>query len=158
MKALIVYYSYLGNTKSIADMIQKKIGSDILRIEPVVPYDNNYNKVVNQGQDEVERGYCPEIKSVDVDWNQYDTIILGTPVWWYTFAPAMHTFLKSHDWKGKTVYPFATNGGWIGHTFKDIKNACQGADVKNGINIRFDNSTLRTSMKDIENWINKLEI
>ena len=84
------------------------------------------------------------------------TIILGTPVWWYTFAPAMHTFLKTQDWKGKTIYPFATNGGWIGHTFKDIKDACTGAEVKSGMNIKFDEATLRTSVKDIENWIDKI--
>jgi len=156
MKTLIVYYSYLGNTKSIAEMIQKKTGADILRIETVVPYDNDYNKVVDQGQSEVNRGYCPEIKPLNIDPGQYDTIILGTPVWWYTFAPAMHTFLKTQDWKGKTIYPFATNGGWIGHTFKDIKDACTGAEVKSGMNIKFDEATLRTSVKDIENWIDKI--
>ena len=156
MKTLIVYYSYLGNTKSIAEMIQKKTGADILRIETVVPYDNDYNKVVDQGQSEVNRGYCPEIKPLNIDPGQYDTIILGTPVWWYTFAPAMHIFLKTQDWKGKTIYPFATNGGWIGHTFKDIKDACTGAEVKSGMNIKFDEATLRTSVKDIENWIDKI--
>ena len=137
-------------------MIQKKTGADILRIETVVPYDNDYNKVVDQGQSEVNRGYCPEIKPLNIDPGQYDTIILGTPVWWYTFAPAMHTFLKTQDWKGKTIYPFATNGGWIGHTFKDIKDACTGAEVKSGMNIKFDEATLRTSVKDIENWIDKI--
>lgn len=156
MKTLIVYYSYLGNTKSIAEMIQKKTGADILRIETVVPYDNDYNKVVDQGQSEVNRGYCSKIKPLNIDPGQYDTIILGTPVWWYTFAPAMHTFLKTQDWKGKTIYPFATNGGWIGHTFKDIKDACTGAEVKSGMNIKFDEATLRTSVKDIENWIDKI--
>lgn len=153
MKPLVIYYSYRGNTKSIVDMIQKKIDADVLRIETVVPYGNNYNQVVNQGQDEVNRGYCPKLKPVDINLAQYDTIILGTPVWWYTFAPAMHTFLKSQNWKGKTVYPFATNGGWIGHTFEDFQRACQGADVKKGMNIRFDETTLRTSKKDIEKWI-----
>lgn len=156
MKPLIIYYSYRGNTKSIVDMIQKKIDADVLRIETVVPYSSNYNQVVNQGQEEVNRGYCPKIKPVDVNLAQYDTIILGTPVWWYTFAPAMHTFLKSQDWKGKTVYPFATNGGWIGHTFEDFQNACQGADVKRGMNIRFDEETLRTSKKEIEKWIDSI--
>lgn len=152
-KSLIVYYSYRGNTESIAEMIQKETGADVVRIQTAVPYTGSYNQVVNQGQEEVNRGYCPKINPVDVDWSQYDTIILGTPVWWYTFAPAMHTFLKSQDWNGKTVYPFATNGGWIGHTFKDFKNLCKGADVKNGLNVRFDESTLRTSKKDIMEWI-----
>lgn len=153
MKTLIVYYSYRGNTKHIADLIAKETGADILRIETVVPYKGSYNEVVNQGQDEVNAGYCPKLKPLSVDISQYDTIILGTPVWWYTFAPAMHTFLKSQDWTGKTVYPFATNGGWIGHTFKDFRTICHGADVKSGLNVRFDESTLRTSMKDIEKWI-----
>ena len=53
MKKVIVYYSYRGNTKSIAEMIQKSTGADIARIETVVPYDGDYNSVVNQGQDEV---------------------------------------------------------------------------------------------------------
>lgn len=156
MKKLIVYYSYRGNTKSIADMIAKETDADILRIETVVPYEGSYNKVVNQGQDEVNAGYCPEIKPLSVDISSYDTVILGTPVWWYTFAPAMHTFLKNQDWNGKTVYPFATNGGWIGHTFEDIKKICRGADVKSGLNVRFDEATLRTSKKEIENWIHKI--
>ena len=156
-KSLIVYYSYRGNTESIAEMIQKETGADVVRIQTAVPYTGSYNQVVNQGQEEVNRGYCPKINPVDVDWNQYDTIILGTPVWWYTFAPAMHTFLKSQDWNGKTVYPFATNGGWIGHTFKDFKNLCKGADVKNGLNVRFDESTLRTSKKDIMEWIQTIQ-
>lgn len=152
MKTAIIYYSYRGNTKEIAEWIQKRVGGDLVRIETVVPYEGDYNKVVDQGQDEVNRGYCPEIKPMDVDLQAYDTILLGTPVWWYTFAPAMHTFLKSQNWEGKTIYLFATNGGWIGHTFQDFKQACKGADVKSGLNIRFDETTLRTDKKDIENW------
>ena len=117
MKKVIVYYSYRGNTKSIAEMIQKSTGADIARIETVVSYDGDYNSVVNQGQDEVNSGYCPKIKPLNIDLSKYDEVILGTPVWWYTFAPAMHTFLKKNDLSGKTVYPFATNGGWIGQRF-----------------------------------------
>ena len=109
MKKVIVYYSYRGNTKSIAEMIQKSTGADIARIETVVPYDGDYNSVVNQGQNEVNSGYCPGIKPLNIDLSKYDEVILGTPVWWYTFAPAMHTFLKENDLSGKTVYPFATN-------------------------------------------------
>lgn len=156
MKALIAYYSYRGNTKRIAELIAKETGADTLRIETVVPYEGSYNKVVNQGQDEVNAGYRPAIKPLSIDLSKYDTIILGTPVWWYTFTPAMHTFLKSQDWSGKKLYPFATNGGWIGHTFKDFKNICTGAEMKSGLNVRFDEATLRTSMKDIENWIHNI--
>ena len=81
MKKVIVYYSYRGNTKSIAEMIQKSTGADIARIETVVPYDGDYNSVVNQGQDEVNSGYCPKIKPLNIDLSKYDEVILGTPVW-----------------------------------------------------------------------------
>ena len=148
MKTLILYYSYGGNTKRIAEMIQKEIGGDI-----VVPYDGDYDTVVNQGQRENAKGYCPELKPLHIDWKAYSTIILGSPVWWYTFAPAMHSFLKQTDLTGKIVYPFATNGGWLGHTLKDFDKACKGAIVKPGLDVRFDESTLRTPEKEIQAWI-----
>lgn len=92
-------------------------------------------------------------KKIDADIVRIDTVIIGTPVWWYTFAPAMHTFLKSQNWQGKTVYPFATNGGWIGHAFKDFKAICKEVEVKDGLNVKFDGSTIRTPLKEIDKWI-----
>lgn len=153
MKTLILYYSYGGNTKRIAEMIQKEIGGDIVRLDTVVPYDGDYDTVVNQGQRENAKGYCPELKPLHIDWKAYNTIILGSPVWWYTFAPAMHSFLNQTDLTGKIVYPFATNGGWLGHTLKDFEKACKGAIVKPGLSVRFDESTLRTPEKEIRTWI-----
>lgn len=153
MKALILYYSYHGNTKRIAEMIREQTGADIARIDTVVPYDTDYNKVVDQGQREISSGYCPELKPFDFDLKNYDTIILGSPVWWYTFAPAMHSFLKQADLSGKTVYPFATNGGWVGHTLKDFEACCKGAKMMPGISIKFDESVLSTSEAEIQRWI-----
>lgn len=153
MKSLIVYYSYGGNTKRIAEMIHKQIGGDIFRIETVKPYTGSYNDVVDQGQREVNTGFCPELKPLNVDLDRYDTIVLGSPVWWYTFAPAMHSFLRQVDMTGKTVYPFATNGGWLGHTLQDFEKNCKGAAVKPGIGIKFDEAALRTSENEIQQWI-----
>lgn len=156
MKTLILYYSYGGNTKRIAEMIQREIGGNIARMDTVVPYDGDYDEVVNQGQREIAEGYCPELKPLHIDWRDYDTIILGSPVWWYTFAPAMRSFLEQADLTGKIVYPFATNGGWLGHTLKDFEEACKGAIVKPGLDVQFDESMLRTSEKDIQAWINTI--
>ena len=152
MKAIVIYYSYGGNTERIAQLIRQETGADAARIETVQPYTGTYEAVVDQGQREVDAGFCPEIKPLGVDLSAYDTVILGSPVWWYTFAPAMHSFLNQADLSGKTVYPFATNGGWIGHTFKDFENACRGAAVQKGLNVRFDESTLRTPEADIRRW------
>lgn len=79
MRTLILYYSYGGNTRKIAKMIQDKIGGDIVEIETVKSYEGSYDSVVNQGQREVDSGYMPEIKELDVDLDNYDTIIIGTP-------------------------------------------------------------------------------
>ncbi len=93
MNALILYYSLGGNTRKIAEMIYKKIGGDMAEIQTIQPYRGSYEDIVNQGQNEVNSGYMPEIKTLSIDIFNYDTIIVGSPVWWYTFAPAMHTFL-----------------------------------------------------------------
>ena len=153
MKTLILYYSYRGNTKRIADMIHREIGGDVLRLDTVTPYSDDYDAVVDQGQREVNEGYLPAITPSPIDISGYDTLILGSPVWWYTFAPAMHTFLKQADFHGKTVYPFATNGGWLGHTLKDFEKACQGAAVKPGLSVKFNEATLRTPESEIQSWI-----
>lgn len=157
MKTLILYYSYGGNTKKIVDIIQKEIGGDVKEIETVKPYTGTYNDVVNQGQREVEQGFMPEIKSLNIDMSQYDCIVLGTPVWWYTVAPAVNTCLHEIDVTGKHIFPFATNGGWIGHTFEDIEKYCANATVHKGLNIKFNEHDLRTSMKDIDEWIKNIQ-
>lgn len=153
MKSLILYYSYRGNTQRIAERIHSAIGGDIARIDTVVPYTGSYDDVVAQGEQEVKRGFLPELKAMDIDLDRYDTIVLGTPVWWYTCAPATRAFLTAHDLSGKTVYPFATNGGWLGRTLKDVAALCPGADVKPGLDVHFDDTTLRTPDKTIDRWI-----
>ena len=157
MKALVVYYSYSGNTKNIAEHIAKELGADTAVIDTVTAYEGDYNAVVDQGHDEIRKGYKPPIKPVGADLSQYDTIILGTPVWWYTFAPAVKTFIESNDLSGKTIYPFATNGGWLGHTLKDITDECKGATVKNGLDLHFNGAKLVTDKAKIENWIKAIK-
>lgn len=153
MKSIIIYYSFGGNTKAVAEQIQKETGADIAEIKTVKPYTGSYNDVVEQGHKEVNEGYMPEILPLNINLSDYQIVILGTPVWWYTFAPAMKTFLNDTDWQGKTVYPFATNGGWLGHTFKDFENVCKGAVVKSGLNIRFNQDRMLSSEAEIKKWM-----
>lgn len=157
MNGIVIYYSYGGNTRRVAEEIRNKLNLDIVELETVKPYTGSYNEVVDQGQREVNRGFMPKIKPVKIDFSQYDVVILGSPVWWYTFAPAMKTFLNSADLSGKKVYPFATNGGWIGHTWKDFEKACTGARVLPGLNVRFNEDKQLTPKEDIEKWIQHIE-
>ncbi len=157
MKALILYYSYGGNTRRIAQMIKDKLKCDCCEIETLKEYSKNYNDVVEEGKREIDRGFMPEIKDINTDIKDYDTIILGSPVWWYTFAPAMKTFLNKADLKGKKVYPFATNGGWIGHTLKDFAKECKGAEIHDGLNVKFNGKKLLTNESDIDRWIENIK-
>lgn len=159
-KMLIVYYSLVnGNTERIAKRLQAATGADIERIETVTPYTGSHEAIVDQGQREVEAGYEPPIKPLKASIDDYDVIAVGTPTWWYTMAPAMLTFLHSHDFSGKTVIPFQTHGGWPGHTIKDMKKACPGAEFAFDAKIQFDSDggdRLVTSEKKIDDWINSI--
>lgn len=84
MKLLILFYSYGGNTRQIAKLVQQETGGDLCEIEIATPYTGSYNDVVEQGQREVNSGFTPKLKPVSADLKNYDTVILGTPVWWYT--------------------------------------------------------------------------
>ena len=84
--------------------------------------------------------------------------IIGTPVWWYTIAPVIRTFLTKYDLTGKTIKPFATNAGWFGHTFQEIQKLCPNSKVDKGMNIVFESysDNLVTSPDEIEKWIDEL--
>lgn len=157
MKSLIVYYSLTnGNTKRIAEMLQQATQADIAEIQTVTPYTGGYDAVVAQGQEEVNRGYEPEIQPLLVSVADYDRIFIGTPTWWYTMAPAVRTFLHQQNFSGKTVIPFMTNGGWPGHTIADMKTACRGAAFAHEKEIQFDfngGDHLETPMQEIKAWI-----
>jgi flavodoxin len=160
MKKLVIYYSQAnGNTKRIAEMIASKTGADITAIDTVTPYTGSYDHIVNQGQEEVNRGFQPEIKAIEVNLDAYEEVIVGTPTWWYTMAPAVLTFLSNTDFTGKKVAVYQTHGGWPGHTLKDMKALCKGADIISEKAIQFDSTGgdhLETSLSEIENWIREL--
>ena len=78
MKKAIVYYSYSGNTKSIVDMIKEKVDADVYEIKPKTPYSTNYDVVVDLGQDEVNSNTLREIEDININLDNYDTIILAT--------------------------------------------------------------------------------
>ena len=160
MKTIVIYYGYGNHTKMIAERIKGKIDCDILEIKPRIPYSNDYQTVVNETEDNLQTKETPEIEDIDANLDEYDKVILGTPVWWYTITPPIRTFLTKYDLSGKEVYLYATNAGWIGFTFDEIKELCNGI-IKSEMNIKFttDHSENRlvTSDEKIDYWINKIK-
>lgn len=160
MSTLIAYYSQArGNTKRIAEKIAAAKGYDLMPINTLVPYTGSYEEIVDQGQDEVNRHFKPELKPLEKDLSGYDRLIVMTPTWWYTMAPAVLTFLSENDLTGKKLVLVQTHGGWPGHVMKDMKSAAKGAVIEGEYKVRFDSEggdTLVTPEREIDSWIAKL--
>ncbi len=160
MKTLILYYSQaVGNTERIANMLQKRLFADMEKIDTVIPYTGTYQEISNQGQDEVNRGYKPSIKSINSNIDMYEKIVIATPTWWYTMAPAIRTLLTNINLKGKDVVLVQTHAGWPGHCLEDMEKLCKGSNIISKKEIQFDSSggnKLITKMKEINDWIDEL--
>lgn len=159
MKTAVVYYSETnGNTKNIALRAATAIGADTFEIKTVKPYPKDYRTVVEQGKREVEAGYMPEIKADGFVSSAYDRVIICTPTWWYTMAPAVLSFLKSSDLSGVEIILLQTHGGWPGHTLEDMRGATSGT-VVGEMQVQFDSqggAKLVTGEAEIKKWIDSL--
>ena len=155
-KKAIVYYSYGNNTKKIVDEILKVINADVYEIKPKTPFIDDYETFVRQEENKQGQEEIIEIENTNIKLKEYDTIILGTPVWWYTMSSPIRSFLKQNDLTGKTIIPFATNGGDVGTTFEDIKKYAPGATVKNEMEIRFNGNNMETSLVGVTDWIDSI--
>lgn len=107
-KALVAYFSWGGTTQRMAQQIQEITGADMFRIEPVVPYPTEYTPCTEVAREEKDNNARPAIKDRVENWNDYDIVFIGCPVWWWTTPMIIHTFCESYDFTGKTVIPFCT--------------------------------------------------
>ena len=107
-KILVAYFSWGGTTQRMAQEIVRQTGADIFRIEPVVPYPTDYTECTEVAQEEKNNNARPAIADEVENWEQYDTVFIGCPVWWWTTPMIICTFAESYDFDGKTVVPFCT--------------------------------------------------
>lgn len=107
-KVLVAYFSWGGTTRRMAESIQTVTGGDIFEIEPVVPYPTSYTPCTEVALEERDNNARPAIKDKVANWDEYDVVFLGGPVWWHTAPMILHTFAESYDFEGKTVVPFTT--------------------------------------------------
>ena len=154
-KVLVAYFSWGGNTKSIAEKIQAKTGADIFRIEPVTPYPQDYNETAyGIAKEQKDKNIHPPINNTDV--SPYDVVFVGTPAWWYTMAPPVMTFLEQNNFEGKTIIPFVTHGGGGGYTIdKDMEKLAKGAKVLSSF-VVYERGDSKTD-DEITKWLNELK-
>lgn len=114
-KTLVVYYSATGNTKAVGDYIAAETGADVLELEPVEPYsDADLNWTDDNSRVSMEHDN-PDARDVDLaastveNWDAYETVFVGYPVWWGIAAWPVDGFVKANDFTGKTVISFCTS-------------------------------------------------
>ena len=136
-KILVTYFSASGMTKNAAESIAEILGADTYEITPKVPYtSDDLNWMNKQSRSSIEmedRLSRPEIKKPTIKLDNYDTILIGFPVWWYTAPTIVNTFIESLDFSGKTLVPFCTSGGSsIAKGEEDLRNTYPEYNWKEG--------------------------
>lgn len=107
-KILVAYFSWGGTTRRMAQQITETTGGTMFEIEPVTPYPTSYTPCTEVALEERDSNARPAIKNRIDNWNEYDIIFIGCPVWWHEAPMIIHTFVESYDFTGKTVVPFCT--------------------------------------------------
>ena len=166
-KSVVVFFSHVGenyavgnikvgNTKIVADYISELTGADQAEIV-THKYDNMaYTPLTNLAQDEQNNDELPDFElSQEVDFNQYDTIFIGGPVWWGTYPQVMFTFFSRYDLNGKVIYPFTTHeGSGLGSCVSDVRRSYPNADVKKGFSIY--GHEVRSNIAKVQKWLESL--
>ena len=136
-KILVLYYSQGGTTKVVAQQIQSLLGADIEVIEPVLPYDGDFQATIERGKKELDSGFLPDIQPLKSDIASYDIIFLGYPVWFGTYAVPVSTVLATVDLKGKKIVPFCTFGsGGLESSIDQIKEKLPESEILPGYGVR----------------------
>lgn len=152
-KILIAYFSWGGNTRHVAEHIASLTGGTLFRIEPEKPYPTEYTPCTEVAKAEKEADARPAIKMKVADWEQYDTIFIGCPVWWWTAPMIINTFSESYDFKGKTVVPFCTYAStYRDETLARIVELTPAAEHLEGF------GAVSKNTKGIEAWLNEIKV
>ena len=136
-RKLVAYFSASGVTAKVAEKLSEAIGADLYTIEPEVPYTKaNLDWMDKKSRSTIEMNNPasrPAIAGKRDNMNDYDTVFVGFPIWWYVAPTIINTFLESYDLTGKTIIPFATSGGSdMGKTNEKLLPSCKGAKLLNG--------------------------
>ena len=125
-RKLVAYFSASGVTAKVAEMLADAVGADSYEIRPAVPYtkaDLNWMDKKSRSTIEMnDKSIRPAIADTNAQIDQYETIFLGFPIWWYVAPTIINTFLESYDFSGKKIILFATSGGSkFGKTAEELK-------------------------------------
>lgn len=137
---LVAYFSWSGNTQEMAAYIAEETGGDLLEIQPETPYPEDYNECGNVALAERDNNERPAIANLPDSIDQYDTILIGYPIWWHTAPMIIGTFLESYDLTGVDIYPFTQSASMDEEQFQNsmdfVRESADSATVHEGLFVR----------------------
>ena len=149
---MIAYFSWGGNTRGIAQEIQRQIGADIFEISPVEPYSTDYNTVLMEDQEDQHNQARLELSDHVQNMDDYDTILLGYPNWWASIPMPIASFLEEYDFSGKRIIPFCSHGGGrFGQSLTAIAKLAPDANMGEGLSVHYSGGA--TLSEDIQKWL-----
>ena len=153
---LIAYFSFSGNTATVADQIQELTEGDLFEIKTVEPYPE-YNETLDIAQQEQKDNARPQLSASVENMDNYDVLFVGYPIWWSSAPMAVFSFLEEYDLSGKTVIPFCTHdGSQLGRSVTDITAVLPGSTILDALAVR--GSSAVDAKIDVRAWIDGLGI
>lgn len=154
-RALVAVFSYSGTTLTVAERIAEATGADLFRIETTDAWPDDYDAMTAQVQREQDEGYLPPLAAAVEDWDAYDTVYLGHPIWWGQLPHVVRSFLAQHDLAGKTAAPFSTSSSSGNAAALDaLRELCPEADVREALHLT--RGSLPGALDEVEPWIEGL--
>jgi len=157
-RKLVAFFSASGVTAKVAETLSETIGADLFAIEPKVPYtkadldwmDKNSRSTLEMN----DPSSRPAIARKRDNMDEYDTVFVGFPIWWYVAPTIINTFLESYELAGKTIIPFATSGGsGMGKTNEKLLPSCKGAKLMEGKVLK-----AKVNVDEVATWVAELNV
>lgn len=154
-KILVSYFSASGNTKNVAEKIATAVNGDLFEIEPKEKYtDKDLDWMDKQSRSSIEmnQNIKPEILNKVSNLNEYDTVLLGFPIWWYKEPTIIDKFLDENDMTNKNIFVFVTSGSsTIDSTYKSLKSNYPNLNFINGKRFKGNES-----IEEYKSWIGEV--
>lgn len=157
MKTLVVYYSLEGNTKFVAEIVAKELGADLLELKPKKDLSATSLMRYFWGGRQVMMGAKPALLPLAKEAGNYDLVVIGTPVWAFTYAPAVNSFLQLQPLKGKKIALFCCHESDPAKAFDNLRKTLSGNEIIGQIDFNYPLRGKEGALKKIGEWVETLK-
>ncbi|MCH4167730.1 MAG: flavodoxin [Streptococcaceae bacterium] len=149
----------LGNVEQLANWISEDTNYPTARIETVETYPDDHDTLVDQATTERSSNFRPELKPLDANLADYNTIYIGYPIWWSDMPMAMYSFFETNDLSGKTIIPFSVHGGsGLAGTLESIERLASGATVESENVLSISRNDVPDAQSEVNDWLKSLGV